>query len=393
MLSYVFSDKMAALQPSAIREILKATSVPGMIPFAAGNPSAEAFPVSEIQRITANILQEQPFAALQYGITEGYAPLIERIRSMASERADAVREEDGILVTAGAQQAIELFAKCTANEGDVVLAENPSFIGSLNSFRSLGATLRGVEMEADGLSIEKLEAALRQNPKPKFLYTIPNFQNPTGSTMSLQKRLALLELAEKYDILVLEDNPYGELRFDGEDVPALKSLDKYGRVMYVGSFSKVLAPGLRLGYAIGPKPLIAKMTVAKQGEDVHTALLPQMIAERFLAENDFAAHVERLRTLYRAKAHLMLDGMAAKFPSEISWVSPEGGLFVWCRLPDSTDMLDYVKRAVEKQVAVVPGTAFLTDQSEVSHSIRLNFSTPTDEQIERGIEILGGLAL
>ena len=393
MFSYTFSDKMAALQPSAIREILKATSVPGMIPFAAGNPSAEAFPVEEIRRITDAILRDQPLAALQYGITEGYAPLIAQIRKMASERADAVREDDGILVTAGAQQAIELFAKCVVNEGDTVLAENPSFIGSLNSFRSLGAVLRGVAMEADGLSIEGLEAALRQEPKPKFLYTIPNFQNPTGATMSLQKRLALLELAEKYDILVLEDNPYGELRFDGEDVPTLKSLDKYGRVMYVGSFSKVLAPGLRLGYAIGPKPLIAKMTVAKQGEDVHTALLPQMIDERFLAETDFAAHVERLRTLYRAKAHRMLDAMDEKLPSGITWVRPEGGLFVWCRLPDSTDMLGYVRRAVEKSVAVVPGTAFLTDQSEVSHSIRLNFSTPTDEQIDRGIEILGGLAL
>ena len=391
--SYAFSHKMAALQPSAIREILKATSVPGMIPFAAGNPSAEAFPTEEIRRITDGILRDQPLAALQYGITEGYAPLIEQVRKMASERADAVRDEDGILITAGAQQAIELFAKCILNEGDVLLTESPSFIGSLNSFRSLGGVLRGVPMEADGLSVEALEAALKQEPHPKFLYTIPNFQNPSGATMSLQKRRALLELAEKYDILVLEDNPYGELRFDGEDIPTLKSLDPYGRVMYVGSFSKVLAPGLRLGYAIGPKALIAKMTVAKQGEDVHTALLPQMIAERFLAETDFAAHVERLRNLYRAKAHRMLDGMKANLPAEITWVRPEGGLFVWCRLPNRTDMLGYVRRAVEKSVAVVPGTAFLTDQNEVSHSIRLNFSTPTDEQIDHGLEILGGIEL
>ena len=280
MKDYFFSDKISSLQPSAIREILKFTADPNVISFAAGNPSAEAFPVDEIRKITDDILIEEPIAALQYSITEGYPALRDEVKKMVSRRVDSYcPERDEVLITSGAQQGIELFAKCSVNEQDVVLTENPSFIGSLNTIRSFNAKIDGVRVESDGLNIQELEQKLKSHQNVRFLYVIPNFQNPTGTTMSLDKRKAVLELAQKYDILILEDNPYGDLRFEGEDLPTIKSMDQEGRVVYVGSFSKILSPGLRLGYVVAPKPIISKMTVSKQGADVHTSILTQMIAQ------------------------------------------------------------------------------------------------------------------
>ena len=256
-----FSYRVQTLQPSAIREILKFTADPEVISFAAGNPAPEAFPTEEIARITNEILTTTPIDALQYSITEGYTPLRNWIKDDLKKKGMFNENDEDVVITSGAQQAIEVVTKEICNEGDTIICEAPTFIGSLNAFRSYNAKLVGVEMEDDGINIDKLEKALIENPRTAFIYLIPNFQNPTGKTMSLEKRKAVLALAQKYNVYILEDNHYGDLRYIGENVPTIKSLDKNGNVLYAGTFSKTLAPGLRVGYLCAPKNVIAKAVV------------------------------------------------------------------------------------------------------------------------------------
>lgn len=391
-MNYTFSDKISSLAPSAIREILKATSDPAIIPFAAGNPAPEAFPTEDIERITADILSKEPILALQYGITEGYTPLRETISSYLKNKYNIGRDFDTCLITSGAQQVLDLATKVLCNEGDTILSECPSFVGALNCFRSYHTRLCGVEVEADGIDIGKLEKALQTEKNVRFLYTIPNFQNPAGVTMSLEKRKSVYELAKKYGVIVLEDNPYGELRVAGENLPSIKSFDEEGVVIYIGSFSKILSPGMRVGYSIAPAPISAKMTVGKQAADVHTPMLCQLIVQEWMTKYDFEGHIAKIREIYRKKLNLMCGLFDEKFPSALRYNRPEGGLFLWCELPESIDMMEFCRAAVDKKVAVVPGTAFMTDESQPTQCIRLNFSTPTDEGIVRGMEILGDLA-
>lgn len=392
MTNNAFAARMNGLQASAIREILKFTADPSVISFAAGNPAPEAFPVEEVKRITAEILNEEPIAALQYSVTEGYSPLRALLREDLKARQNIGTELDDIVITAGAQQAIELTCKTLCDPGDVVLCENPSFIGSLNSFKSYEGKLVGVPVEEDGISVDALEQALKENPGAKFLYTIPNFQNPSGATMSLAKRKAVYALCLKHGVKILEDNPYGELRFAGEDIPAIKTLDTEGIVYYAGTFSKVLSPGLRVGYLLAPKEAIQKVVVCMQASTVHTSILSQMICYRFMKEVDYAAHLGRLRRIYRHKSSLMIDGLRAHLGGSITFHEPQGGLFIWCRLPDGVDMSAFCLNAVKNKVAVVPGTAFMPNDTDKTQCFRLNFSTPTDEQLIKGVEILSGLA-
>lgn len=385
-MDYQFSNRIGSLKPSAIREILKFTSIPGMISFAAGNPAPEAFPVDEINRISSDILKNEPISALQYSITEGYGPLRETMSEYMKNKYNTGKDFDDLIITSGAQQVMQLSSQALCNEGDTVICENPSFIGSLNAFRSYGLKLRGVSVEPDGMNMNELENALKTEKNAKFIYTIPNFQNPTGVTMSLEKRKQLYALALKYNVLIVEDNPYGEIRFAGENIPTVKSLDTEGIVIYAGSFSKVLSPGMRVGYAIAPKAIISKMTVCKQIADVHTNIWSQVVADKFMKECDFEAHLERIRAIYRNKYALMSSLIDKYLLPEISYNPIEGGLFIWCELPEYIDIMGLCSDAVKKNVAVVPGVAFQTDESEISHSIRLNFSTPTDEQIKEGME-------
>lgn len=386
-----FSYRIAGVQPSAIREILKSTADPNVISFAAGNPAPEAFPIDEIRRISSEILTEEPIAALQYSITEGYPKLRDWLKDDMEKKGDFRRNSEDLIITCGAQQAIETCAKIFCNEGETVICENHSFIGSLNAFRSYNAKLVGVETDNDGMIPEKLEKALKENPRTAFIYVIPNFQNPTGVTTSLERRKAILELAYKYNVLIVEDNPYGELRFAGMDLPDIKSMDTKGHVIYAGSFSKVLSPGLRVGYMIAEKNVIAKATVALQTSTVHANIWAQMVTYRFVTETDFGAHLERLREIYKNKCSLMLNSLKFSMPMSISFTEPEGGLFIWGTLPCG-DMNAFCKAAVAEKVAVVPGNAFLMNERDVSYSFRLNYSTPTDEQIEKGVEILAKVA-
>ena len=392
-MEFNFSDKVSGLKASAIREILKFTSDPEVISFAAGNPAPEAFPVDFVSRISAELLRDNPVLALQYSITEGYTPLRDLLKNRLAGLNCFTSGKDELIITSGAQQSVELACKVLCNEGDTVICEDPSFIGSLNSFRSYKTNLVGVEQDEDGINLEKLEKALKENPTTKLIYVIPNFQNPTGRTMSWEKRKGVYELASKYDVVIIEDNPYGDLRFAGEDVPSIKTIDKDNRVVYVCSFSKILAPGLRVGYVSAPAEIVNKMIVCKQVADVHSNIWAQAICERFMRECDLDEHFAKLRSIYKSKCTLMLDCMKKNFSKKITYTRPQGGLFIWATLPDDCDMMGFCKRAVsELKVAVVPGTAFTMHETDKTSSFRLNFSTPTDEQIIKGCEMLGKLS-
>ena len=389
IMDYKFSERVLALKPSAIREIFKYAADPSYISLSAGNPAPEAFPAKELAAISAKLMQDEPILALQYSVTEGYPLLRQHLTKYMKETQNIGREFDDILITTGAQQVMDLFSKSVLNEEETVICEAPSFIGSLNDFRSYRAKLVGIPMDPDGMNMEALEKALQTEKNVKFIYTIPNFQNPSGITMSLEKRKKLYALAKQYSVMILEDNPYGDLRYEGEALPTIKSMDEDGIVMYAGSFSKVISPGMRVAYAIGPKPVIQKMTVCKQGQDVHTNIWSQVLCYRFMTEYDFDAHLENLRTIYTKKRQLLLDLMEKHLAPHITWDDFNGGLFAWCHLPKGIDMMTFVQKALEKKVCVVPGTAFLTSENEPCDAFRINFSTPTDEQLTKGIELLG----
>ncbi len=388
-MEYKFSERVLTLKPSAIREIFKYAADPTYISLSAGNPAPEAFPVKPLAEISAKLMAENPILALQYSTTEGYTPLRDHLRAYMREKHNTGRDFDDILITSGAQQIMDLFTKSILNEGETVLTEAPSFIGTLNDFRSYRAKLVGIPMDTDGMNMEALEKALQTEKNVKFIYTIPNFQNPSGITMSLEKRKKLYDLAKQYGVMILEDNPYGDLRYAGEALPTIKSFDEEGIVLYAGSFSKVISPGMRVGYAIGPKPVLAKMTVCKQGQDVHTNIWSQVLCHRFMTEYDYEAHLDGLRALYTKKRAFLLDLMEKNLAPHITWDPFDGGLFAWCHLPAGVDMQAFVQKALEKKVCVVPGTAFLTDENEPCDAFRINFSTPTDEQLQKGIELLG----
>lgn len=391
-MSYELSKKFASLKPSAVREILKATSQPGMIAFAGGSPAVEAFPCEEVKTISNEILSKNPVSALVYGVSEGYEPLRIQVREWLSRRENVVSDDDEIIITSGGTQVMDIATRVLTSEGDTVICEDPSFIGSLNCFRSHGCKLAGVPIDADGMNIEALKEVIRSNPNAKFIYTIPNFQNPGGTTLSLEKRKKMYALAKENDLVIVEDNPYGNLRVEGEDVPAIKSMDTDGIVIYAGSFSKILAPGIRVAYAVVPKKIVGAFTIGKQVSDVHSGVLNQMIVSRWFDEYDVDAHIENIRKIYRRKLNLMCDCLDEYCGDFIEYVRPQGGLFIWALLPEDVDMLDYVNKLIERNVAVVPGTAFMTDDTKPCRYIRLNFSTPSDEDIVKGVKIMGEIA-
>ncbi len=383
-----FSDKVKHLEASAIREIFKMLAKPDIISFAGGAPDPNLYPKNEFAQIAKEVLETEGATALSYGITEGYAPLRDWTRERLQKQG-ILKPEDDVIIVSGGQQGIDLCSKSLINPGDGVVCEEPSFIGGLNCFRSYNAELFGVPVLDDGLDTDKLEELLKEHKNIKLLYTISTFQNPSGITISFEKRKKILELAEKYDILIYEDNPYGELRFSGEEIPTLKSLDKYGRVIYFGSYSKVLAPGMRLGFTSAPAPLLERMIICKQTQDVHTNVLSQMIAYRFVTTYSIDEHIAKLRVAYGKKCKLMMDLMDKYFPQSVKHTCPDGGLFLFCTLPQGYDSKELMKKALEKKVAFVPGTSCMIDDKATYNTFRMNYSTASEEEIEIGIKALG----
>lgn len=389
-MEYKFSEKVSSLQASAIREILKNTGKPGVISFAAGSPASEAFPIEKFQNISESILKNNPMAVLQYSITEGYGELREAVKKRLISLNCFDPEIDDIIITSGAQQGNELASKVMCDSGDTMICESPSFIGSLNAFRSYGVKLEGIPMENDGMNVEVLEETLKKS-KAKLLYIITNFQNPTGITTSFEKRKSIYDLCKKYGVLILEDNPYGDLRFEGENIPSIKTLDNDGIVLYSGTFSKILAPGLRVGYIAGPKEVIQKCVVCKQVADVHTNIWAQLLCNEFLKRYSLDEHINSIKSVYKRKCDLMDSGMKEHFSSDVTWNKPEGGMFIWAKLPDDIDAVAFCKKAIDDcKIAAVPGSAFVINDEKLNY-FRLNYSTPSDEDIVKGIEILGKL--
>ena len=390
-MEYEVSKRMSDIKGSAIREIFKYAQDPEVISIAGGNPAPELFPNEELAQIAYELLMKQPVLSLQYGVTEGYTPLREAVKERIKRVENIGGANDELIIVSGGQQCIDLATKVLVNEGDVVIVEEPSFIGAMNAFRSFGARLVGVPMDSDGMNIEALEKAIASNSNVKVIYTIPTFQNPMGVTMSLEKRKAVYEIAKKNNLIIIEDNPYGELTFDGTKLPTIKSMDTEGIVVYSGSFSKILAPGLRIGFMCADKSIVQKAVVAKQVSDVHTPMITQLLAYEYLKRYDIDSLIVKMRANYAHKCKTMLDAMEKYFPKDITYTHPGGGLFIWCDLMHGIDTLAISKKAIENKVVYVPGNTFMVDMNKTCSALRLNYSTMSDEKITEGIRRLGVL--
>lgn len=390
-MNFELSTRMSAVDSSAVAEILKSSVSPDVISLAGGNPDPALFPNDELADIAGEILRKMPIQSLQYGKTEGYPQLIEKIAERLSRVEGIDCSNDSIIITAGATQAIELTTKVLINEGDTVIAENPSFLGAFNAFRSYGANIVGIDMHDDGMDLDALEKAIQENENVKLLYVIPSFQNPMGTTMSLEKRKALYEIIRKYKLVTIEDNPYGDLTFDGERVPTLKSMDTEDLIVYCGSFSKIVAPGLRVGYALCNKELAENISAAKQLADVHSPLLPQIMVSNYMEKYDLDELIDKMRHTYAHKCRTMLDAINEYFPEGVTCTKPNGGLFIWCDLGHGIDTYALAKKASEHKVSFVPGNVFMVDSAKKTSALRLNYSTMSDENIVEGIKRLGEL--
>jgi len=383
------------MSSSAIRELLKLTQQPDLISFAGGLPAPELFPIEQVKAACDVVLSEAGPQSLQYSTTEGYAPLREMlVRHMA--RYGIKVELDNIIITSGSQQALDLIGKMLINPGDTILTENPSYLGAIQAFTAYQAQYVTVPIDDDGLQVAQLESALRTGPK--FMYILPNFQNPAGVTLSLTRRYDLIALAEEYGIPILEDDPYGQLRFEGEHLKPLVVLDSEyegcngdagytGNVIYTSTFSKTLAPGLRLGWIVAPKDVVSKIVQMKQGTDLQTSTFDQMVAYQVARGGFLDQHVRRIREVYRGRRDLMIQTMEDNFPDGVTWTHPQGGLFLWATTPESINTVDLLKDAIQQKVAFVPGHSFHPTGGG-HNTMRLNFSNATEEQIVEGIRRL-----
>ncbi|MCC4339488.1 PLP-dependent aminotransferase family protein [Limosilactobacillus reuteri] len=388
MTQFKYSKRVPADGTDAVGAILQAAADPKIISFAGGLPAPELFPVKEMKAAVDKVFEEHGQEAMQYGAAKGVTALREVIQQHVKEKEDVDSELDNVLVTTGSEQALDLVGKAFVDPDDTVLVEQPTYLCALDVFRSYGANFASVEMDEDGMKMDALEEALKANPNTKLIYTVPNFQNPTGRTMTEERRKQLAELAEKYDVYVLEDNPYGEIRFAGQHVPAVKSFDKSGHVLYMSTFSKTLAPGFRLGWLVADEDVVNKLTVLKQSADLHTDNLAQFAVAQFFADNDVDAHVKEISALYGKRKDLMLEGIKKYFPEGVKYTDPEGGMFLWVEVPGVDDTVELFKECLEHDVAFVPGDPFFAGEVQPG-AFRLNYSNMKEDQIEVGLKRLG----
>jgi 2-aminoadipate transaminase len=386
-----YADRMKLVKPSAIRELLRLGEDKSIISFGGGYPDPTLFPLEQLAETYRATIAEQGATALQYSASSGLRRLREQVAARITRDGFAC-DPDQVLILQGAQQGLDLVAKMLVDAGDVVLTENPTFLGGLVAFNPYQPRYHAVAMDADGIDVQAVEDFFRSGGRAKFLYTVPDFQNPTGVTMSLARRRRLVELAREYDFLILEDSPYREVRFEGEAIPSLLSLDSDGRVIHLGSFSKILAPGLRLGWAVAPKPIIDQLTLLKLAADTQCSTLNMLATSRFLDAHDIDAQIARIRDVYRGKRDLMLAMLRAHFPQSVAFTEPNGGLFTWLTFPDGFDTARFMaEHAIpEAKVAYVPGATFFPSESACNHA-RFSFSTQSNEAIETGIARLGSL--
>jgi 2-aminoadipate transaminase len=383
-----FAQRMSGVRASAVREILKATEQPDVISFAGGLPAPELFPVDDVLAATERVLRETGSAALQYSTTEGFAPLREQFANISRARGIACTADD-ILITTGSQQPLDLAGKLFIDAGDCILTESPTYLAALQAFRVYQARFVAVPTDEFGL-IPKTLPELIERENPRFLYTIPNFQNPTGVTLAAERRQALYSIAARYGLIIVEDDPYGALRYAGTHIPAIKSLDTEGIVLYNSTVSKTIAPGLRIGWSVAAPEIRRRMTIVKQATDIHTSSLDQRIVHRYLADCDSAAHIERIRASYGERFRIMDAGLRETMPEGYSWTHPEGGMFLWVTCREGVNTQDLLPEAMARKVLFVPGRDFFTDGTGERY-MRLNFSNATPDQIRAGVSRLAAL--
>ncbi len=395
MADFQFSNMANRLKRSEIRELLKLTRKPEIISFAGGLPDPKIFPYEAVEQASNNAIKERGNLALQYSPTEGDPFLKEQIASFMQRQGEKVNADDIMIVTSS-QQGLDLLAKIFIDQNDPIILELPSYVGGLQSFRSFNADFHGIEMDYEGVIPNQLEEKVKnlhaQGKKPKFVYLIPDFQNPSGITLSLERRKKVLEIASKYSLLIIEDSPYRELKFEGDLLPSLFSLDTEERVVQMKTFSKIFCPGFRVGWVIGPKAVIEKLVIAKQSADLCTSAFVSVVLAYFIQDGHLERQIEISKKLYANKVKIMLDTLERYMPKleGLSWSKPEGGMFLWIKLPEYMDTTKMFKEAVEMKVAYVIGSAFYYDGSG-RNTMRLNYSFPTEEQIETGIERLARL--
>ena len=386
--AFNLSRRMAGLRPSTIREILKVTAQPEIISFAGGLPAPELFPVAEVKAAADVVLTNNGAAALQYSESEGYRPLREWIATEVGLRGFKASADD-VLITNGSQQGLDLMGKLFLNPGDVVLTENPTYLAAIQAFQTFEAKFVPVPTDTDGLIPEALPELIRLH-KPKFLYTIPNFQNPTGLTLSAPRRAALARIAAEHGLTILEDDPYGKLRYRGAEIPPVKHWDTTGRVIYASTFSKTIAPGLRIGWMVLPTSLFHSMLILKQASDLHTSSFDQRVAHVFLTQNDQTIHLEKIRRAYGERYEVLDAALRADMPAGFTWTKPEGGMFLWVTGPEKLDAMELLQRAILQKVAFVPGRDFFPADAGKNY-LRLNYSNSTPDRICEGVRRLAAL--
>ncbi|MGI5976812.1 MAG: PLP-dependent aminotransferase family protein [Candidatus Limivicinus sp.] len=382
-----YAERMKDVKASEIRELLALTAKPEVISFAGGLPAPELFPVEQIQAATDAVLKENGRVALQYGQTEGWPALRQQIADRMLAKNGIHTDIDHIIITAGSQQGLDFCARLFVNPGDVVLMESPSYLGAINAFKLSEPNFKEVPTDDNGMIMEELEKILATTKNVKLIYVIPDFQNPSGRTWPLERRKKFMEIINKYEIPVIEDNPYGELRYKGEYLPALKSMDTKGLIMYLGTFSKILAPGYRLGWMCAGKDYIDKINLIMQAAVLQTSTISMMVVSKFIEMFDLDAHVAKIRAAYEHRCGVMMDAMAKYLPKEVKYTVPDGGLFTWAELPDYIDTKVMAQQALAKNVAYVPGSGFFPNGGN-NHCLRLNYSCMPDDRITEGIRRL-----
>jgi len=384
----LYSNNAKMLKASEIRELLEISQQPGVISLAGGLPNPKAFPIKEVQEIITTILEKDGARALQYGPTPGIREFREEVASMV-RKDDIKASVENVFITVGSQQALDLAGRVFLNVGDVVFLGLPTYLGGINAFRAYGAKFVGVPLDENGMDVEILEEKIKESKKKgessKIIYTVPTFQNPAGVVMSEDRRKRIVEIAKENDLIIIEDDPYGKLRFEGKPLKPIKAYDE--NVIYMATFSKILAPGFRLAYVVAPQDIARKMVIAKQSIDLCTPTFTQLIAYHFIKNGFIEKHIPKIIEMYRRKRDVMLESLEEYFPDGCTWTHPHGGMFLWATLPEHIDTAEMVNEAIQKGVAYVHGRAFYTDEGG-RNAMRLNFSNPSDEEIREGIKRL-----
>ncbi len=384
-----YAKRVENIKASEIRELLKLTQRPGIISFAGGLPAPELFPIEELIAVSKEVLEIQGYQALQYGPTEGYLPLREDI-TKRMKKVHVEVDPDNILITSGSQQGLDFVGRIFIDDGDVILCESPTYLGAIDAFDFYGPEFVEIETDTDGMDMEDLEAALKKHKNVKFIYVIPDFQNPSGRTWSIERRKALLELANKYDVMVVEDSPYGELVFEGEITPSVMHYDTEGRVIFLGTFSKLFCPGMRLGWVAASAEILERFIFVKQISDLQVSGVNQMNMSKYIENYDLDEHIETIKRVYKSRRDVMMNAIDEYFPDEVGYNYPNGGLFTWLIFPEYINARELAVKALEQNVAFVPGGSFYPNGGH-ENTARLNFSNMDEERIIEGIKRLGNV--